>query len=51
MYDRRVVLKTCGRTTPLRALPDLLALGRERAAKGAASAAHRSDCTIPVTAA
>jgi len=36
VYDRRVVLKTCGRTTPLRALPDLLALGRERAAKGAA---------------
>jgi len=36
VYDRRVVLKTCGRTTPLRALPDLLALGRERTPKGAA---------------
>merc|ERR1719181_2502450 len=30
VYDNRIVLKTCGKTTPLAALPELLALGGKK---------------------
>jgi ornithine decarboxylase len=40
VYDNRIVLKTCGKTTPLAALPELLDLGGKKG--GSASPRHVS---------
>merc|ERR1719313_2317543 len=41
VYDNKVVLKTCGKTTPLAALPELLELGGKKG--GSASPKHISS--------